>query len=81
MKCLQLSTEGAFNDAADYFMSKTVGIGRLKKPPFLDDPLDDISVDSSSDDQQPKLNHPEKPAVADEQETGDAVDEPEECEA
>ncbi|XP_052579499.1 fibrous sheath-interacting protein 1 isoform X2 [Peromyscus californicus insignis] len=81
MKCLQFSEEGAFNDAADYFMSKTIGIGRLKKPPFLDDPLDDINVDSSSDDQQPKLSHPEKPAVADEQETGDAVDEPEEYEA
>ncbi|XP_052579502.1 fibrous sheath-interacting protein 1 isoform X5 [Peromyscus californicus insignis] len=63
MKCLQFSEEGAFNDAADYFMSKTIGIGRLKKPPFLDDPLDDINVDSSSDDQQPKLSHPEKPAV------------------
>ncbi|XP_036042298.1 fibrous sheath-interacting protein 1 isoform X2 [Onychomys torridus] len=81
MKCLQFSKEGTFDDAADYFMSKTIGIGRLKKPPFLDDPLDDINVDSSSDDQQLKLSHPEKPAVADEQETGDAVDEPEEYEA
>uniref|UniRef100_A0A8C8T2L2 Fibrous sheath-interacting protein 1 n=1 Tax=Peromyscus maniculatus bairdii TaxID=230844 RepID=A0A8C8T2L2_PERMB len=80
MKCLQFSKEGAFDDAADYFMSKTIGIGRLKKPPFLDDPLDDISVDSSSDDHPPKLSHPEKPVV-DEQEAGVAVDEPEEHEA
>lgn len=63
MKCLQFSKEGAFDDAADYFMSKTIGIGRLKKPPFLDDPLDDINVDSSSDDHLPKLSHPEKPVV------------------
>ncbi|XP_042131876.2 fibrous sheath-interacting protein 1 isoform X5 [Peromyscus maniculatus bairdii] len=81
MKCLQFSKEGAFDDAADYFMSKTIGIGRLKKPPFLDDPLDDISVDSSSDDHPPKLSHPEKPVVADKQEAGVAVDEPEEHEA
>ncbi|XP_028743905.1 fibrous sheath-interacting protein 1 isoform X2 [Peromyscus leucopus] len=80
MKCLHFSKEGAFDDAADYFMSKTIGIGRLKKPPFLDDPLDDINVDSSSDDHPPKLCHPEKPVV-DEQEAGVAVDEPEEHEA
>ncbi|XP_043836481.1 fibrous sheath-interacting protein 1 [Dromiciops gliroides] len=30
-----------------YFMSKTLGIGRLKRPSFLDDPLYCISVDSS----------------------------------
>ncbi|XP_007642211.1 fibrous sheath-interacting protein 1 isoform X3 [Cricetulus griseus] len=66
MKGLQFPHEGAFNDAADYFMSKTVGIGRLKKPPFLDDPMNDINVNSSSDDQQLKLSHPEEPAVADE---------------
>lgn len=63
MKDLQFSKEEAFSDAADYFMSKTVGIGRLKKPPFLEDPLDDINVESSSEDQQPKL-HPEEPAAA-----------------
>lgn len=63
MKGLQFSKEEAFSDAADYFMSKTVGIGRLKKPPFLEDPLDDINVESSSEDQQPKL-HPEEPAAA-----------------
>lgn len=63
MKGLQLSKEEASSDAADYFMSKTVGIGRLKKPPFLEDPLDDINVESSSEDQQPKL-HPEEPATA-----------------
>ncbi|XP_038187573.2 fibrous sheath-interacting protein 1 [Arvicola amphibius] len=80
MKDLQLSKEEAFSDAADYFMSKTVGIGRLKKPPFLEDPLDAISV-GFSEDQQPKL-HPEEPAAAaDTQEPGDAADEPEECES
>nr|XP_048315974.1 fibrous sheath-interacting protein 1 isoform X3 [Myodes glareolus] len=81
MKGLQFSKEEAFSDAADYFMSKTVGIGRLKKPPFLEDPLDGINVESSSEDQQPKL-HPEEPAAAaDTQEPGDAADEPEEWEA
>ncbi|CAO2579385.1 Fibrous sheath-interacting protein 1 [Lemmus lemmus] len=81
MKGLQFSKEGASSDAADYFMSKTVGVGRLKKPPFLEDPLDDINVESSSEDQQPKL-HPEEPAAAaDTQEPGDDADESEECEA
>ncbi|XP_076785588.1 fibrous sheath-interacting protein 1 isoform X2 [Arvicanthis niloticus] len=75
MKQLQFSKEEAFNDAADYFMSKTVGIGRLKKPPFLDDPLDDINMNSSSDDQQSKISLAEK-SIIDEQETGDAVNEP-----
>ncbi|XP_063139387.1 fibrous sheath-interacting protein 1 isoform X5 [Rattus norvegicus] len=75
MKHLQFSKEEAFNDAADYFMSKTIGIGRLKKPPFLDDPLDDISMNSSSDDQQSKISLAEK-SIGDGQETGDAVNEP-----
>ncbi|XP_031227297.1 fibrous sheath-interacting protein 1 isoform X2 [Mastomys coucha] len=80
LKHLQFFKEEAFNDAADYFMSKTIGIGRLKKPPFLDDPLDDINVNSSSDDQQPEISLAEK-SIVDEQETGDAVNEPGQCEA
>ncbi|XP_021010845.1 fibrous sheath-interacting protein 1 isoform X4 [Mus caroli] len=80
MKHLQFSKEEAFNDAADYFMSKTIGIGRLKKPPFLDDPLDDINVNSSSDDQELKTSLAEK-SIVDDQETGDAVKEPGELEA
>lgn len=80
MKHLQFSKEEAFNDAVDYFMSKTIGIGRLKKPPFLDDPLDDVSVNSSSDDQELKTSLAEK-SVVDDQETGDAVKEPGEHEA
>lgn len=63
MKHLQFSKEEAFNDAVDYFMSKTIGIGRLKKPPFLDDPLDDVSVNSSSDDQELKTSLAEKSVV------------------
>ncbi|KAH0514585.1 Fibrous sheath-interacting protein 1 [Microtus ochrogaster] len=63
MKELQFAKEEAFSDAADYFMSKTVGIGRLKKPPFLEDALDAIDVESSSEDQQPKP-HLEEPAAS-----------------
>ncbi|XP_052039176.1 fibrous sheath-interacting protein 1 [Apodemus sylvaticus] len=80
MRHLPFSREEAFNDAADYFMSKTIGIGRLKKPPFLDDPLDDVNVNSFSDDQQPKISLAEK-SIADQQETEDAVKEPGEWEA
>ncbi|XP_060227495.1 fibrous sheath-interacting protein 1 isoform X1 [Meriones unguiculatus] len=71
MKGLQFSE--AFSDAADYYMSKTIGVGRLKKPPFLDDLLDDIYV-NFSDDQLLKLSRPEK-SLADEQQPEDAVDE------
>ncbi|XP_028622674.1 fibrous sheath-interacting protein 1 [Grammomys surdaster] len=63
MRHLQFSKEEAFNDAADYFMSKTIGIGRLKKPPFLDDPLDDINMNSSSDDQQSETSLAEKSVI------------------
>lgn len=80
LRGLQLSKEEAFSDAADYFMSKTVGIGRLEKPPFLEDPLGGINVESVSEDQQPKLRPEEPAAAADTQEPGDAADEPEEWE-
>ncbi|XP_075819900.1 fibrous sheath-interacting protein 1 isoform X2 [Microtus pennsylvanicus] len=81
MKELQFAKEEAFSDAADYFMSKTVGIGKLKKPPFLEDALDAIDVESSSEDQQPKPHPVEPAAAADTQEPGDAADEPEERKA
>ncbi|XP_044515968.1 fibrous sheath-interacting protein 1 [Gracilinanus agilis] len=34
------------SDGEGYFMSKALGVGRLKRPSFLDDPLYCISVDS-----------------------------------
>nr|XP_020834913.1 fibrous sheath-interacting protein 1 isoform X3 [Phascolarctos cinereus] len=47
----------ASSDVEGYFMSKTLGIGRLKRPSFLDDPLYCITVDSSqsSEDEHLKL--------------------------
>lgn len=61
MKCLQLSEDKVIGDTKDYFMSKTLGIGRLKRPSFLDDPLCGINVSLSSEDQHLKLSPPEKP--------------------
>ncbi|KAM5178629.1 fibrous sheath-interacting protein 1 [Callospermophilus lateralis] len=77
MKCLQFSKNGVISDAEDYFMSKTVGIGRLKRPSFLDDPLYGVNVSLSSEDQHLKLSFPGKPTT-DEQETEDVVEECEE---
>ncbi|XP_017723564.1 PREDICTED: fibrous sheath-interacting protein 1 isoform X2 [Rhinopithecus bieti] len=74
MKCLQFSKDDIISDTKDYFMSKTLGIGRLKRPSFLDDPLYGISVSLSSEDQHLKLNSPEK-TKADERETKDAAEE------
>ncbi|XP_050656103.1 fibrous sheath-interacting protein 1 isoform X2 [Macaca thibetana thibetana] len=74
MKCLQFSKNDIISDTKDYFMSKTLGIGRLKRPSFLDDPLYGITVSLSSEDQHLKLNSPEK-TKADEQETKDAAEE------
>ncbi|XP_047395903.1 fibrous sheath-interacting protein 1 isoform X2 [Sciurus carolinensis] len=76
MKCLQFSKDEAISDTEDYFMSKTVGIGRLKRPSFLDDPLYGVNVNLSSEDQHMKSSPPGKPATdADEQETKDVVEE------
>ncbi|MBZ3881719.1 Fibrous sheath-interacting protein 1 [Sciurus carolinensis] len=76
MKCLQFSEDEAISDTEDYFMSKTIGIGRLKRPSFLDDPLYDVNVNLSSEDQLLKFSPPGKPATdADEQETKDVVEE------
>ncbi|XP_048074622.1 fibrous sheath-interacting protein 1 isoform X8 [Ursus arctos] len=66
LKCLQFSEDEVITDTKDYFMSKTLGIGRLKRPSFLDDPLYGISVSLSSEDQCLKVSPPEKP------ETGEA---------
>ncbi|XP_060149563.1 fibrous sheath-interacting protein 1 isoform X2 [Globicephala melas] len=74
MKCLQLSEDKVIGDTKDYFMSKTLGIGRLKRPSFLDDPLYGVNVSLSSEDQHLKLSPPEKPRP-DEQETEDVTEE------
>ena len=60
VKCLQFSEDNVISDAEDYFMSKTLGIGRLKRPSFLDDPLYGLSVSLSSEDQHVKLSPPER---------------------
>ncbi|XP_063572646.1 fibrous sheath-interacting protein 1 isoform X3 [Pongo abelii] len=59
VKCLQFSKDDIISDTKDYFMSKTLGIGRLKRPSFLDDPLYGMSVSLSSEDQHLKLSSPE----------------------
>ncbi|XP_054306763.1 fibrous sheath-interacting protein 1 isoform X1 [Pongo pygmaeus] len=74
VKCLQFSKDDIISDTKDYFMSKTLGIGRLKRPSFLDDPLYGMSVSLSSEDQHLKLSSPEN-TIADEQETKDAAEE------
>ncbi|XP_012504986.1 PREDICTED: fibrous sheath-interacting protein 1 [Propithecus coquereli] len=74
MKCFQFSKDEVVSDTKDYFMSKTLGIGRLKRPSFLDDPLYDINVSFSSEDQHLKLSPPEKPKT-DEQEAKDMTEE------
>nr|XP_003935774.1 fibrous sheath-interacting protein 1 [Saimiri boliviensis boliviensis]XP_010344542.1 fibrous sheath-interacting protein 1 [Saimiri boliviensis boliviensis] len=74
MKCLQFSEDNIVNDTKDYFMSKTLGIGRLKRPSFLDDPLYGISVSLSLEDQHLKLSPSEKTETG-EQETKDAAEE------
>ncbi|KAM9063315.1 fibrous sheath-interacting protein 1 isoform X2 [Sarcophilus harrisii] len=42
-------------DVEHYFMSKTLGIGRLKRPSFLDDPLYCVDNSPSSEDENLKL--------------------------
>ncbi|XP_073732881.1 fibrous sheath-interacting protein 1 isoform X3 [Callorhinus ursinus] len=74
LKCLQFSKGEVITDTKDYFMSKTLGIGRLKRPSFLDDPLYGINVSLSSEDQHLKDSPPEKPET-DEQETEDVTEE------
>ncbi|KAM5235447.1 fibrous sheath-interacting protein 1 [Ctenodactylus gundi] len=77
--CLPLSKDEVISDTEDYFMSKTIGIGRLKRPSFLEDPLYGINMSLSPEDQPPRPSPPEDSAPdADEQETKDAVEEHEE---
>ncbi|XP_070359715.1 fibrous sheath-interacting protein 1 isoform X1 [Equus asinus] len=61
MKCLQFSKDKVISDTKDYFMLKTLGIGGLKRPSFLDDPLYGSNVSLSSEDQNMKSSPPEKP--------------------
>lgn len=61
MKGLQFSKDEVIRDTEDYFMSKTLGIGRLKRPSFLDDPLYGINVCPLSEDQYLQLSPSEKP--------------------
>lgn len=61
MKCLQFPKDEVISDIEDYFMSKTLGIGRLRRPSFLDDPLYGIDVSLLSEDQHLKLSPSEKP--------------------
>ncbi|XP_063106370.1 fibrous sheath-interacting protein 1 isoform X2 [Cavia porcellus] len=74
MKCLQFSKEEVISNTEDYFMSKTVGIGRLQKPSFLDDPLYGINVSLSLEDQYLKLSPPKEPAP-DKQEMKEVMEE------
>lgn len=74
MEGIQFSNDEVISDTKDYFMSKTLGIGRLKRPSFLDDPLYGINVSLSSEDQHLELSPLEKPKT-DEQETEDVAEE------
>ncbi|XP_023608618.1 fibrous sheath-interacting protein 1 [Myotis lucifugus] len=61
MKCLQFPRDEVIRDTEDYFMSKTLGIGRLRRPSFLDDPLYGIDVSLFSEVQHLKPSPSEKP--------------------
>ncbi|EHB10293.1 Fibrous sheath-interacting protein 1 [Heterocephalus glaber] len=61
MKCLQFSKDEVISNTEDCFMSKTIGIGRLQRPPFLDDPLYGISWSLSLEDQRLKLSPSKEP--------------------
>ncbi|XP_066133239.1 fibrous sheath-interacting protein 1 isoform X1 [Saccopteryx bilineata] len=74
MKCLQFSKDEVISDTEDYFMSKTLGIGRLKRPSFLNDPLYGIDVSSLSKDQHLQPSSLEKLKTG-EQETADVAEE------
>ncbi|XP_053521258.1 fibrous sheath-interacting protein 1 isoform X2 [Artibeus jamaicensis] len=79
MKGLQFSSDEVISDAKDYFMSKVIGIGGLKRPSFLDDPLYGMDVSPLSEDQHLTLSSSEKPQTGvDEQETEDVREECEE---
>ncbi|XP_070261247.1 fibrous sheath-interacting protein 1 [Myotis yumanensis] len=61
MKCLQFPQDEVIRDTEDYFMSKTLGIGKLRRPSFLDDPLYGIDVSLFSEVQHLKPSPSEKP--------------------
>jgi hypothetical protein len=63
VKHLQFSKDEVINETKDYFMSKTVGIGGLRRPSFLDDPLYGISVSIPSEDQHLTFSPPETPTT------------------
>ncbi|KFO32919.1 Fibrous sheath-interacting protein 1 [Fukomys damarensis] len=63
MKCLQFSKDEVISNTEYYFMSKTVGIGRLQRPSFLDDPLYSVSRSLSLEDQHLQLNLSEEPTA------------------
>ncbi|XP_004861586.1 fibrous sheath-interacting protein 1 isoform X1 [Heterocephalus glaber] len=74
MKCLQFSKDEVISNTEDCFMSKTIGIGRLQRPPFLDDPLYGISWSLSLEDQRLKLS-PSKEPTPDKQEMKEVMEE------
>lgn len=61
VKCLQFPQDEVISDTEDYFMSKTIGIGRLRRPSFLDDPSYGIDVSLFSEVQHLKPSPSEKP--------------------
>ncbi|KAM6181704.1 LOW QUALITY PROTEIN: fibrous sheath-interacting protein 1 [Erethizon dorsatum] len=71
MKCLQFSKDEVISDTEDYFMSKTVGVGRLQRPSFLDDPLYGINVSLSLEDQHLNLSPLKEPTPV--RETYDSI--------
>nr|KAF6392020.1 fibrous sheath interacting protein 1 [Pipistrellus kuhlii] len=74
VECLQCPQDEVISDTEDYFMSKTLGIGRLRRPSFLDDPSYGIDVSLFSEVQHRKPSPSEKPKT-DEQETEDVAEE------
>ncbi|XP_075387359.1 fibrous sheath-interacting protein 1 [Tenrec ecaudatus] len=77
MKRLPLATGEGMSDTQDYFMAKALGIGRLKRPSFLDGPLCATNGNLSSEELHLNLSSPVKPQT-DEQETEDLTEECEE---
>ncbi|KAM6202510.1 fibrous sheath-interacting protein 1 [Rhynchocyon petersi] len=59
--CFPFSNDEAISNTEDYFMSKTLGIGRLKRPSFLDDPVNDTNFSLSSEDQHLNLSSTLRP--------------------
>ncbi|XP_045143667.1 fibrous sheath-interacting protein 1 [Echinops telfairi] len=77
MNRLPFAIGEVMSDRKDYFMSKALGIGRLKRPSFLDGPLCATHGNLLSEDQHLTLSSPVKPQT-DEQETEELTEECEE---